>query len=159
MVELEVYHSDTFGYHLYARGVLEDEYDSDPIYWEDFLERESDTEADRIAWRERVRGNPFAVLPFCLPGTTHWEITGILWWGWRPVFEEERQSRFVGLFGIPEERCSRTFGDIQADRCALAVTLLEPHPGISARRKNGTHLPLYPVALRDKEEGYPMARC
>lgn len=74
----QVYDSDVFFYSLYESGRLSDQFNSSPGYFEAMgAEGDDETEPERMD-PAQVRGDPKALLPFCISGTTAAAIQDVL---------------------------------------------------------------------------------
>lgn len=79
VLDWSVYDSDVFTYSLYESGTLRDEFNSAPGYFEGMLDEEEEEEygSEKID-PARVQGDPQALLPYCVPGTTPAAIQEVL---------------------------------------------------------------------------------
>ncbi len=78
VLDWSVYDSDVFCYSLYESGKLRDEFNSAPGYFE-AMSAEGDDESEGEANDPvRVQGEPQALLPYCVPGTTLAAIQEVL---------------------------------------------------------------------------------
>jgi hypothetical protein len=95
-----VHDSDIAFYWLYQNGVLIDEFNSAPDYFEDAGEKT----------KSRVRGKTEALLPFCVAGTSRSQIEAVIHPAKNfPVFAEEILAKLSQLFGIDDGRMSLGF--------------------------------------------------
>ena len=96
-----VHDSDILIYLIYKQGKLVDEYNSRPDYWE----KVSSTT------RNRLKGKPEALLPYCKLGTSSQEIVDIL--NKKYTFEEDKLIELAALLNIDEERICLDFASIE----------------------------------------------
>jgi hypothetical protein len=95
-----VHDSDIAFYWLYQNGVLIDEFNSAPDYFE--------TAGEETKFR--VRGDAEALLPFCVVGTSPSQIEAVIHPAENfPVFAEEILVKLSQLFGIDDVRMSLGF--------------------------------------------------
>ncbi len=76
VLDWSVYDSDVFMYSLYENGDLQDKFNSDPGYFE-AQAADGDEDSQKLD-PAAVRGNPDALLPYCVPGTTVAIIQAVL---------------------------------------------------------------------------------
>ena len=96
-----VHDSDILIYLIYKQGKLVDEYNSRPDYWE----KVSSTT------RNRLKGKPEALLPYCKLGTSSQEIVDIL--NKKYTFEEDKLIELAALLNIDQERICSDFASIE----------------------------------------------
>ena len=96
-----VHDSDILIYLIYKQGKLVDEYNSRPDYWE----KVSSTT------RNRLKGKPEALLPYCKLGTSSQEIVDIL--NKKYTFEEDKLIELAALLNIDQERICLDFASIE----------------------------------------------
>jgi hypothetical protein len=107
---IDVYDGDVCYYSLFQNGALLDEFDSDPDHWVgDHDENGEPIPPKTEAEKERLRGQPDALLPYCLPGTTRTQVEEAL-----TYFDPFLQAgELAKLLGIPAERALNNFNFIQ----------------------------------------------
>ncbi|HBC43021.1 MAG TPA: hypothetical protein DCZ88_14340 [Pseudanabaena sp.] len=96
-----VHDSDILIYLIYKQGKLVDEYNSRSDYWE----KVSSTT------RNRLKGKPEALLPYCKLGTSSQEIVDIL--NKKYTFEEDKLIELAALLNIDQERICSDFASIE----------------------------------------------
>jgi len=90
-----VHDNDVAMYWLYQNGLLADEYNSAPDYFEDATEQT----------RARVRGNPDKLLPLCVAGTARADIEAVMHPAdGLPLTAQEILADLAKLLGIDDTR-------------------------------------------------------
>jgi hypothetical protein len=122
-----VHDSDIAAYWFYHNGQLVDEFDSAPDYYK----------KASAATRARVRGNPDALLPLCIPGTTRAQIDAVLHHPeGPPIMAEEIITELAPLLGIDEMRICLGFTYFDEEGEELLPDIAEFEPvGRGAERK------------------------
>jgi hypothetical protein len=93
-------HSDIAAYWLYQNGKLLDEFNSAPDYFE----------ATDEATRQRLRGDPDALLPLCIAGTARAQVDSILHDpDGSPIMAEQIFTELAPVLGIDPARMSLGF--------------------------------------------------
>jgi hypothetical protein len=91
-----VYDSDIYFYAFYENGVLLDEYNSDPEYFDGFGRFETSLEESL-----RLKGSPPLIIKYCRDGTTLEYIKNILYEEY--ILADELPAKFAELLGINAE--------------------------------------------------------
>jgi hypothetical protein len=130
-----VHDSDIAAYWLYQKGVLADEFNSAPDYFDENISTEA---------RARVRGNPDALLPLCVPGTTRADVEAILHpTDGLPLMAEGILTDLAPLLGIDDARISLGFEyfDQEGEDLLPDSSEFEPVGKNTARKKAQTSEP------------------
>ena len=123
-----VHDSDIAAYWLYENGVIKDEFNSAPDYFEEKV-----TEKERA----RVRGNSDVLLPLCVAGTTRKDIEAVI----RPADEPPLMAEGIltdlaPLLGIDDARIGLGFTYFEEDGENVLPDAAEFEPlGKGAERK------------------------
>jgi len=123
-----VHDSDIAAYWLYRCGALADEFDSAPDYFGEAVDE---------ATRDRVRGNPDALLPVCVPGTTRAQIEAVIHpSGGFSRMAEQILTDLAELLGIDQSRITLGFNyfDEEGEEMLPDADQFEP-VGKGAERK------------------------
>ena len=96
-----VHDSDIAAYWLYQDGMLADQFNSAPDYFDDDIDDET---------RDCLRGNPEVLLPLCLTGTTSAQIEAVIQApDGPPVGAENLLPELARLLGMDDERIGLGF--------------------------------------------------
>ena len=136
-----VHDSDVAMYWLYQAGAIKDEFNSAPDYFDEDIDDET---------RARFRGNPEALLPLCIPGTTREDIEAVIHPAdGLPLMAEGVFSDLAKLLGMDDARVALGFKyfDEEGDDLLPDAADFEPVGQQTKQKKVRPPKPIEPAAV------------